>query len=165
MDAGTWHSPVRPGGPRQKPNEGTKTPGRRREPTLGARNRKAPQSPQFRGTAYFAPPGEKDFKPEITATSDRNEGDDQGNATDIQSHGQRGGGAPEVFGYPIEVGAAQQAGPPSSGTITCGCSSIIDVGAFHGAGGGSGSGTLAASYVRTYLVDMGGGLLRRRQHV
>ena len=76
-----------------------------------------------------------------------------------------GVGAPEVFGYPIEVGAAQQAGPPSSGTITCGCSSIIDVGAFHGAGGGSGSGTLAASYVRTYLVDMGGGLLRRRQHV
>ena len=80
-----------------------------------------------------------------------------------------GVGAPEVFGYPIEVGAAQQAGPPSSGTITCGCSSIIDVGAFHSGGsggsGGSGSGTLAASYDRTHLVDMGGGLLRRRQHV
>ena len=87
------------------------------------------------------PPGEKDFKPEITATSDRNEGDDQGNATDMRSHGQRGGGAPEVFGYPIEVGAAQQAGPPSSGTITCGCSSIIDVGAFHS--GDSGSATRA----------------------
>ena len=48
-----------------------------------------------------------------------------------------GVGAPEVFGYPIEVGAAQQAGPPSSGTITCGCSSIIDVGAFHSGDSGS----------------------------
>jgi hypothetical protein len=41
----------------------------------------------------------------------------------------------------IEVGAAQQAGPPSSGTITCGCSSIIAVGAFHS--GDSGSATRA----------------------